>query len=58
MLARVAQTLAGQIVAAGIASEEELGAATLEQRMVEEVRAAGAVVLLPAVVGAWGRRAA
>lgn len=57
ILARVAQTLAGQIVAAGIASEDDLGAETLEQRMVEEVRAANAVVLLPAVVGAWGRRA-
>lgn len=57
MLARVVQTLAGQIVAAGIASEDELGVTTLEQRMVEEVRAANAVVLLPAVVGAWGRRA-
>jgi SAM-dependent methyltransferase len=57
MIAGVALALAGPIVAAGIATEEELGPATLEQRLAGELRAADAVLLLPGVVGAWGRPA-
>jgi hypothetical protein len=56
MLAGVVQALAGPIVAAGIASEDELGLATLEQRIADGLRAENAVLLPPAVVGAWGRR--
>jgi protein-L-isoaspartate O-methyltransferase len=56
LLAGVARSLAPQIVAQGIASEQELGAASLEERMRQQVAAAGAVVLAPGLVGAWGRR--
>ncbi len=56
MVAGVALALAGPIVAAGIATEQELGAATLEQRLADELRSANAVLLTPNVVAAWGRR--
>ena len=55
MVAGVVLALAGPIFAAGIATEEELGPATLEQRLADELRAANAVLLTPGVVGAWGR---
>jgi SAM-dependent methyltransferase len=55
-LAGVANALAGPIVAAGFATEDELELGTLGQRMGEELRSANAVLLLPDVVGAWGRR--
>jgi SAM-dependent methyltransferase len=56
LLAGVVRTLAPQMEAAGIATVEELGLDTLQQRLAEAHREAGAVVLLPTVVGAWGRR--
>src|SRR4051794_18705043 len=56
MLAAVIRTMAPQIVAQGIASEAELGLASLEERLRQQVLAANAVMLLPAVVGTWGRR--
>jgi SAM-dependent methyltransferase len=56
MLAAVIRTLAPQIVAQGIASEAELGLASFEERLRQQVAAARAVVLVPTVVGAWGRR--
>jgi SAM-dependent methyltransferase len=56
MLAAVAGALAGPIAAAGIADETELGIGTLAQRIADELRAADAVLLPPAVAGAWGRR--
>jgi hypothetical protein len=34
---------------------EEMDLPTLEQRIAEEGRRANAVVLMPTVVGAWGR---
>ena len=43
------------MIAHGIATADELDIATLEQRITDEVRAAGAVIVLPTVVGAWGR---
>ena len=55
ILCGVARSLATQIVEQGISSEEELGLASLEERMRQQVAAAGAVVLPPALVGAWGR---
>jgi SAM-dependent methyltransferase len=55
MLAGVVRSLAPQILAEGIATEDELGLDTLEQRMQEQVAAADAVVLPPCIVGAWGR---
>jgi SAM-dependent methyltransferase len=56
LLAGVVRSLAPQIVASGIATEEELGLDTLEARLAEEVGAAGAVVLPPCVSGAWALR--
>ena len=58
MLAGVVRSLAGAITAHGIASAEEIGLETLEQRLGDEVARADAVILLPAVAGAWGRRQA
>jgi hypothetical protein len=43
-------------VAAGIATAEEIGIDTLEERLAEEGIAMDATLLLPAVVGAWGIR--
>jgi len=56
MVSGVVRSLADAILAHGIATEEELGLASLEQRMHEQVVAADAVVLAPGLVGAWGRR--
>jgi SAM-dependent methyltransferase len=53
----VVRALAPAIVASGIATEEELGLDTLEQRVREAINAAGAVWTSPTVVGCWGRRA-
>jgi SAM-dependent methyltransferase len=56
LCAGVAGSLAPQIVAQGIADEEELELDTLRARITEEVAARDAVILPPAVVGAWGTR--
>jgi len=56
LCAGVIRSLAPQIVAQGIADEEELGLDTLQARIADEVAARDAVVLLPGVVGAWGTR--
>jgi SAM-dependent methyltransferase len=56
LLAGIVRSLASQIVEHGIASEQDLGLASLEERMQQQVAAARAVVLAPALVGAWGRR--
>jgi SAM-dependent methyltransferase len=56
MLAAVIRTLAPQIVAQGIASESELGLASFEERVRQQVAAVSGVVLVPTVVGAWGLR--
>jgi methyltransferase family protein len=56
LLAGVVRALAPAIVAGGIATEEEIGLDTLEERLAREVEAADAVVLTPTVVGAWGQR--
>jgi hypothetical protein len=57
-IAGVARSLAPQMLAAGIATEDELGLDTLEQRIADELATAGATVVLPTVSGAFGRRAA
>jgi ubiquinone/menaquinone biosynthesis C-methylase UbiE len=54
LLAGVAGTLGPVIVDAGIATDEELGLDTLEQRLSEALRGADATFLPPTVVGAWG----
>jgi hypothetical protein len=40
----------------GVATEEEIGLDTLEQRLGEAFTSANAVFSLPTVVGGWGRR--
>lgn len=55
LLAGVTRTLAPTIRALGIADEAELDPATLERRIAQAIDAAGAVLLLPGLVGAWGR---
>jgi ubiquinone/menaquinone biosynthesis C-methylase UbiE len=56
LLAGLARSLAARIVAEGIADEAALGVETLQKRIAEQVRARDAVMLPPAVVGAWGTR--
>ena len=56
LLAGVVRTLAPAMIAHGIATADQIDVATLEQRMTEAVRGANAVIVLPTVVGAWGRR--
>jgi SAM-dependent methyltransferase len=55
MLAGVIRTLEPAIVAGGIATKDEIGVDTLEERLLRDVEAAGAVFLPPTVAGAWGR---
>jgi SAM-dependent methyltransferase len=57
LVAGVVRSLAPTIVRHGIASEEEIGLATLEDRLRDAMRAADAVLVPPTVVGAWGRAA-
>ena len=54
LITGVLRSLAPVIVRCGIATEEELGLATFEERLREETRQARAVILPPTVVGAWG----
>ena len=56
LCAAVTRSLAPQIVAQGIADEAELGLETLQERIAQQVGALDAVILPPAVVGAWGTR--
>jgi ubiquinone/menaquinone biosynthesis C-methylase UbiE len=58
LCAGVTRSLAPQIVAQGIADEAELGLETLQERIAEQVGARDAVIMPPAVVGAWGTRPA
>ena len=54
LCAGLVRSLAPQILAHGIADEAELELETLEARIAEQVAARDAVVLGPALVGAWG----
>jgi SAM-dependent methyltransferase len=56
LLAGIVNTLAPKIAAEGIAGAEEIGLDTLRERIAGELAAADAVMLPPAVAGAWGRR--
>lgn len=56
LLTAVVRSLVPQIVACGLATPAQIGIDTLEQRLREAIVAAGAVVVLPTLVGAWGRR--
>ena len=55
-LAGLVRSLTDTIVREGIATAEQVGVDTLEQRIREALRDADAVMLLPTLVGAWGRR--
>ena len=55
VLVGVVRSLSGAIVEHGIATDEQLGLATLERRLVEAFAQADAVLLPPTVAGAWGR---
>ncbi len=54
LLTGVVRSLVPAMVAHGIATAEQIGLETLEQRLANAVRDADAVVLVPTVVGAWG----
>jgi len=56
LVAAVVRSLEDVIVAHGIATREQLGMETLESRFAEALTRANAVLLPPAVCGAWGRR--
>ena len=56
LLAGVVGSLAPLIVTSGIATEEEVGLDSLRERLAREQQARRAVVLIPAVAAAWGRR--
>jgi SAM-dependent methyltransferase len=56
LLSGLVHALAPQIVDAGLATDEQLGLRTLQARIAHATEAAGAVMLPPTVVGAWGRR--
>lgn len=56
LLSGVVRTLAPQIVAAGLATPEQIGIDSLEARISDAVRGGESVVLPPTLVGAWGRR--
>jgi len=53
LLAGVVRSLAPVITGRGIATAEQVGVATLEDRIAAELKRADAVLLPPTVVGAW-----
>jgi SAM-dependent methyltransferase len=55
-LAGLVRSLTDTIVREGIATAEEIGSESLEQRIGDALRDADAVLLPPTLVGAWGRR--
>jgi hypothetical protein len=55
LITGVVRTLAPVMIAAGIATAEEIGLDTLEERIGQELRSTDAVFMPPTVVGAWGR---
>jgi SAM-dependent methyltransferase len=56
LLAGVVRSLADVITRHGIATAEQLGLATLDRRIADELHRERAVLLPPTIVGAWGRR--
>lgn len=56
MLSGVVRSLAPVIVAHGLATESELDLDTLAPRIAQALQSAGAVLVPPALAGAWGRR--
>jgi cyclopropane fatty-acyl-phospholipid synthase-like methyltransferase len=58
LLSGVVTSLAPVILASGIATEEEMGLDSFQERLARELQTSRAVGLIPAVAGAWGRRSA
>jgi len=56
-LAGLIRSLTDTIIRQGIATADEIGADSLDQRIGAALRDANAVLLPPTLVGAWGRRA-
>ena len=56
LLASVVRSLSPAILQHGIATAEEMGLPTLQQRIADALREADAVLLPPTVAGAWGQR--
>jgi len=57
LLSAVVHSLAPHILAAGLATPEQIDPDQLRARLADEVSAAEAVFLAPVLAGAWGRRA-
>lgn len=55
LVASVVRSLAPAIISREIATAEQIGIETLEQRIAAELKRADAVLLPPTVAGAWGR---
>ena len=55
-IGEVMRHMVPRIVAAGVASEAEIDAATLEDRLAHERQAAGATLVAELIFGAWARR--
>lgn len=58
LLSGVVTSLARVILASGIATEEEMGLDSFQERLARELQTSRAIGLIPAVAGAWGRRRA
>jgi len=56
MMSGVVRSLAPRMLAAGIATSEQLGLDTLTDRIAARLRASRSVFVSPILVGAWGRR--
>lgn len=52
----VVRAMKDAIVASGVATEEDMGLDTLDERLSEAIETANAVFTVPTVVGGWGRR--
>jgi ubiquinone/menaquinone biosynthesis C-methylase UbiE len=56
LLSGVVRSLAPQIIAAELATQQQIDIDSFEGRVADAARAAASVVVLPTLVGAWGRR--
>jgi len=54
--AETVRTLAPVIIEAGLATEDEIGIDTLEQRLTDALADVEGILRIPTLVGAWGRR--
>ena len=56
LLAGIVRSLADVITSHGLATLEQLGLDTLDQRIADALQREQSVLLPPTVVGAWGRQ--